>query len=67
MVPGELDESLIVSALKWEDYEMPPKQKLPAAVVADFEKWIRIGAPDPRDGPAGKIGTTVGIPAGRGR
>ena len=28
--------------------------KLDAAVIADFEKWIRIGAPDPRDEPPSK-------------
>jgi hypothetical protein len=27
---------------------MPPKKKLPESVVADFEKWIELGAPDPR-------------------
>ena len=31
---------------------MPPKEKLPASVIADFEKWIMMGAPDPRDGKA---------------
>ena len=30
---------------------MPPKGKLPDAVVADFEKWVKMGAPDPRTGP----------------
>ena len=27
---------------------MPPKRKLPADVIADFRKWIEMGAPDPR-------------------
>ena len=31
---------------------MPPKGKLPDAVIADFEAWISMGAPDPRDGKA---------------
>jgi hypothetical protein len=31
---------------------MPPKAKLSDAVIADFEKWITMGAPDPRDGTA---------------
>jgi hypothetical protein len=47
-VPGDLKESLLISALKHDDFEMPPKRMLPAAVVADFEKWIRDGAVDPR-------------------
>lgn len=29
---------------------MPPKEKLPADVIADFEKWVLMGAPDPREG-----------------
>jgi hypothetical protein len=48
VVPGDLKESLLISALKHDDFEMPPKRMLPAAVVADFEKWIRDGAVDPR-------------------
>lgn len=48
VVPGNLKGSLLISALKHDDFEMPPKRMLPAAVVADFEKWIRDGAADPR-------------------
>jgi hypothetical protein len=48
VVPGDLKESLLISALKHDDFEMPPKKMLPAAVVADFEKWIQDGAADPR-------------------
>jgi len=34
---------------------MPPKSaggKLPDAVIQDFEKWVGMGAPDPRNGAA---------------
>ncbi len=48
--PNSVDDSLIVSAMKYESFEMPPKGKLPESVVADFEKWINMGAPDPREG-----------------
>ena len=48
VVPGDLEESLLISALKHNDFEMPPKGKLPVAVIADFEKWIEGGAIDPR-------------------
>jgi hypothetical protein len=51
VVPGKPDESVLVSALKHESFEMPPKGKLPEAVIADFERWIRLGAADPREGP----------------
>ena len=48
IVPGEPEASLILEALRYESFEMPPKGKLPGTVIADFEKWIEMGAPDPR-------------------
>ena len=46
--------SLLIEALRSKDPDtaMPPKGKLPDAVVADFEAWVKMGAPDPRDGKA---------------
>lgn len=41
--------SLLLSALRYEELEMPPAGKLDPAVIADFEKWISWGAPDPRN------------------
>jgi hypothetical protein len=49
VVPGKLDKSLLIQAIRYEGLQMPPKGKLPDAVIADFEKWIAMGAPDPRD------------------
>ena len=48
VVPGNVEESLLISALRYEDFEMPPKGKLSPAIIADFEKWIGDGAADPR-------------------
>ena len=55
IVPGNPDLSLLIRAIRYRDDElrMPPKAKLPDAVVADFEAWIKMGAPDPRTGPTG--------------
>ena len=50
IVKGKSAESLLVKALKYDGLEMPPTGKLPAEVVADFAKWIDLGAPDPRKG-----------------
>ena len=50
MIPGQPEKSLLIAALKYDGLEMPPQAKLPASIVADFEKWISLGAPDPRDG-----------------
>ncbi|MBL9189796.1 MAG: PSD1 domain-containing protein [Opitutaceae bacterium] len=52
IAPGEVDASLLVQALRHtsEDLAMPPKKKLPPHVIADFETWVRMGAPDLRTG-----------------
>ncbi|WP_162006653.1 DUF1553 domain-containing protein [Roseimaritima sediminicola] len=51
IVPGKPQESLLMHALHYEDLalEMPPKGKLPAAILEAFESWILAGAPDPRE------------------
>lgn len=47
------DRSLLLRALRNDHQElMPPKRKLPDAVIADFRRWIEMGAPDPRVEPA---------------
>ncbi|MHA3770875.1 PSD1 and planctomycete cytochrome C domain-containing protein [Verrucomicrobiota bacterium sgz303538] len=53
VVPGDVGQSLILKALKWQDKDMrmPPQKeggKLPDNVIADFEQWIKMGAPNPR-------------------
>ena len=62
IVPGKLDESLLLSAIRYKDNDlrMPPEKKLPKEVVADFEKWIAMGAPDPRDAPMETITESSG-------
>lgn len=49
VVPGAPEKSLLIGALKYQSYEMPPTGRLPAKVIADFEKWVKMGAPDPRE------------------
>jgi hypothetical protein len=50
IVPRNLKESLLIEAVRWHnnDLQMPPKKKLSAQVIADFERWVMMGAPDPR-------------------
>ncbi len=54
IVPGDVAQSLLLKAIKQTDDElkMPPKKKLGDDVIALFEKWIAMGAPDPRGGTA---------------
>jgi hypothetical protein len=67
IVPGNSDESLLIQAIRYRDDElqMPPKAKLPDAVVADFEEWVKMGAPDPRTGPMGAAPPSVDLAKGR--
>ncbi|MCE9564054.1 MAG: DUF1553 domain-containing protein [Planctomycetes bacterium] len=49
IVSGKPTESLLINALHGDGVStMPPKGKLSEAVIADFEKWVKMGAPDPR-------------------
>ncbi len=48
IVPGQPEESLLIEAVRYDSFEMPPSGKLPDRVIADFEQWIRSGAADPR-------------------
>lgn len=50
IVPGKLDESLLIQAIRYEASQMPPRGKLPPQVIADFEAWVASGASDPRHG-----------------
>ena len=65
VVPGNMDESLLLSALRHESFEMPPDRKLPPTIVADFQAWIASGAFDPRDGEVRSKTRTIDIEAGR--
>ncbi|MER3415871.1 MAG: hypothetical protein C4297_06625 [Gemmataceae bacterium] len=47
VVPGNVEESLLISALRHDGLEMPPQKKLPESVIADFAHWVRLGAPLP--------------------
>lgn len=50
VVPGKPDKSSLIEALRYSEdgLQMPPSGKLPSRVVADFERWVAMGAPDPR-------------------
>lgn len=51
LVPGKPDESALMQAVRYvnEDFQMPPKQKLPDAEIVILERWIKMGAPWPED------------------
>ncbi len=50
LVKGKPADSLLLKALRYDGLEMPPAGKLAGEVIADFARWIEMGAPDPRQG-----------------
>lgn len=64
IIPGKPDDSLLISALNHDGFEMPPAGKLADGIINDFAHWIKIGAPDPRDG-AAATSTDINIEEGR--
>ncbi len=65
IVPGNGKQSLLLSALRYEEVEMPPKRKLSESIIKDFEAWIAMGAPDPRETAADAQQRTIDLEAGR--
>ena len=48
LVPGKPEESLLISAIQYQDgLDMPPKGKLPDAEIAELVAWVKRGAPMP--------------------
>jgi hypothetical protein len=45
---GNVAGSLLITAIRYEGLEMPPDGRLPAEEVAILERWVEMGAPDPR-------------------
>ena len=53
VVPDKPDQSLLLTAIHQKGtLKMPVGGMLPDEVIADFESWIKMGAPDPRDAKA---------------
>ncbi len=52
IVPGKPDDSLLIRAIRYQGRKMPPSGQLSDAAIADLEKWVAMGAPDPREAAA---------------
>lgn len=66
VVVGKAGTSLLIQAIRHEGgLMMPPeKARLSENTIADFVKWIEMGAPDPREGDAADS-TMTGLNEGR--
>ncbi|MDX1925144.1 MAG: DUF1549 domain-containing protein, partial [Pirellulaceae bacterium] len=67
VVPGDLDHSLIIEAVRYKDdtLQMPPDEKLSDSEIADLEHWVKIGAPDPRSTATKHRGKQIDVAAAR--
>lgn len=68
LTAGKPDDSLLIEAIRYHnrDLQMPPKSPLPDAAVAALEKWVEMGAPDPREGEA-SVASAGGMSPEEGR
>ena len=50
IMPGNPGDSLLVKAISYRDpgLQMPPSGKLSDEQISDFERWVKMGAPDLR-------------------
>ncbi len=48
IIPGNSDASLLIEAVHYDSFEMPPQGQLPADMIRRLETWIQNGAADPR-------------------
>ncbi len=49
IVPGKPEESLLIEAIKYESFEMPPTGQLAVKDVEQFERWIKDNAEWPKN------------------
>jgi hypothetical protein len=48
IIPGNVEDSLLLQAVKYEGFKMPPKKRIPDEQIADLTKWIADGAAWPK-------------------
>lgn len=51
IIPGDTHGSLLLETVRYEDpnLQMPPKTRLSSEQITILEKWVKMGAPDPRN------------------
>jgi hypothetical protein len=53
IVPGDPEKSLLIGAVRHADKDLKmPKEKIAEHEIAALSDWVKMGAPDPRTGPA---------------
>jgi hypothetical protein len=67
VVPGDVEKSLLVEAVRYanDEMQMPPDARLSDAEIADLERWVQIGAPDPRSTATKHLGKRIDVALAR--
>lgn len=65
VIPGRPQDSLLMSAVRYEDYEMPPSGRLPPELIKRLEQWVADGAADPRTSGTVVVDSGIDYAAGR--
>ena len=66
VIPGDVEASIVLQALRYDGaLKMPPTGKLSDEVIANFEEWIKMGAPDPRVVEVKQAASTIDVERGR--
>lgn len=67
VVPGDVERSLLIEAVRYQnaEMEMPPDGKLSDEEIADLERWVSIGVPDPRSTATKHLGKQIDLQAAR--
>jgi len=47
VVPAKPEESLLIEAINYESFEMPPENQLSEGSIATLTRWVKMGAPWP--------------------
>jgi hypothetical protein len=65
IIPGQPSKSILMNALRYDkhDLQMPPSGKLSDSILADFDRWISMGAHDPRNSSLDEVFAVGGLRA----
>jgi cytochrome c553 len=69
VIPGRPEESRLIEAVRYKnrDLQMPPKNALSEAEVQVLERWVAMGAPDPREALGSGVKRPTGMSLEEGR
>ena len=65
VVGRDPEESLLVSCIRYETYEMPPSGQLSQPEIDALVKWVELGLPDPRKNQVAEVAIAPNLEEGR--